>query len=168
MTQDFLKAFDVLIGIEKGYVNDPTDAGGETKYGISKRSYPHIDIKNLSLEKAKLIYYEDFWRKLNLDGINDYSIKLELFDTSVNMGQRIAGEFLQQSINLMNRNQTDFKDIEVDGKIVKETLTAYYKVDKKTLLKALNGFQFMRYVEICRNKPSQEKFFHGWLTRVNY
>ena len=37
---------------EGGYVNDPRDPGGETKYGIAKRSYPGVDIRNLTRAQA--------------------------------------------------------------------------------------------------------------------
>jgi len=49
---------------EGGYVNNPNDPGGETKYGISKRSYPNVDIKNLTPEQALEIYHRDFWPRI--------------------------------------------------------------------------------------------------------
>lgn len=166
MTRNFKKAFAELIGIEGGYVNDPTDRGGETKFGISKRSYPNIDIKNLTLEQAQDIYYRDFWRELGLDAIMEYPVALELFDTAVNMGQGVAARFLQKALNLMNRNQRNFPDLKVDGVIGPKTIAAYQKVDDSTLLKVLNGLQFCRYKEICEYDPSQEKYFNGWMKRV--
>lgn len=39
------EAFKEVLGFEGGYVDDPEDKGGETKFGISKRSYPYVDIK---------------------------------------------------------------------------------------------------------------------------
>jgi len=104
----FDKAFQDVIGFEGGYVNNPNDKGGETKYGISKRSYPSIDIENLTLDGAKEIYYKDFWNtiRLELSLIDDEKIAIELFDTAVNMGVGVASKFLQEALNLMNRNQT--------------------------------------------------------------
>ena len=52
---------------EGGYVNDPNDPGGETNYGISKRSYPEVDIKNFSLGDAITIYKRDYWDAYHLD-----------------------------------------------------------------------------------------------------
>ena len=69
-------------------------------------------------------------------------------------------------LNLMNRNQKDFKDLLVDGDIGKKTIGAYKKVDDRILLKVLNGLQFRRYVEICEKRPDQEKYFNGWMKRV--
>lgn len=56
----FNKAFNNLIKLEGEYVNDADDTGGETKFGISKKWYPHLDIKNLSRDDAMKIYYDDF------------------------------------------------------------------------------------------------------------
>ena len=58
---NFDAAFERLIGHEGGYTAGVGDPGGETKFGISKRSYPREDIKNLTLEQAKVIYRKDFW-----------------------------------------------------------------------------------------------------------
>ena len=166
MNQNFERAFTELIGIEGGYVNDPTDRGGETKYGISKRSYPHLDIRNLSLQDAREIYYKDFWQVNGLDDILKYEVALELFDTGVNMGVGIASRFLQDALNLMNRNGQNFRDLKVDGQIGPATISAYRKVDDRILLKVLNGLQFSRYKSICEKNPSQEKYFNGWMKRV--
>ncbi len=166
LTIFFNKAFEELIGIEGGYVNDPTDRGGETKYGISKRSYPNVDIRNLSLEQAKEIYYCDYWKKSGCDAILKYEIAAEIFDTAVNMGVKTAVRFLQQGLNLMNRDQRDFPDLLEDGIFGKNTDAAYKKVDDRILLKVLNGLQFSRYVDICKRDPSQEKYFNGWMKRV--
>ena len=55
MLTKFDDIIDIVIKHEGGYVNDPTDLGGETKYGITKRFYPDVDIKNLTEEEAKLV-----------------------------------------------------------------------------------------------------------------
>ena len=56
----FDQAFQKLIGHEGGFVDHPSDPGGATKYGISKRSYPGEDIPGLTLDRAKTIYRRDF------------------------------------------------------------------------------------------------------------
>ncbi len=70
---------------EGGYVNDPNDLGGETKYGITKRWHPNLDIKNLTREQAMEIYYKDYWLKAGCDKMF-YPANLIIFDTAVNMG----------------------------------------------------------------------------------
>ena len=58
----FNKIIEKVLEHEGGYVNDPKDLGGETKYGITKRFYPDVDIKNLTKEQAKTIYHTDYWK----------------------------------------------------------------------------------------------------------
>jgi len=79
----------LTVGEEGGYVNDPRDPGGETKYGISKRAYPDEDIQNLSLERAKELYRRDYWDALGLDG-SPWNIAYPLFDCAVNQGPGYA------------------------------------------------------------------------------
>lgn len=168
------KAFKEVIGIEKGYVNNKYDNGGKTKFGISKKSYPHLDIKNLTLNDAKLIYKKDFWdyEKLKLENIPDEDIAIELFDTSVNMGQYRAGTILQTSLNNMNRNERLYADLVVDGWIAEKSLKALNVILKRNermpLLKVLNGEQYYWYKIIIKNNPRQEMNFVGWMKRVNY
>jgi Glycosyl hydrolase 108 len=85
LDERFTKAMQWLFEAEGVYSNDPVDRGGETKYGISKRSYPDLDIKNLTKEQAIAIYYKDFWLPLNPDKY-DESTLIVLFDTAVNHG----------------------------------------------------------------------------------
>lgn len=77
--------------LKDGYVNDPKDPGGETKYGISKKGHPELDIKELTLAKALEIYYKDYWLLYGtgLPFPND----VLMFDTAVNMGGRAARRF---------------------------------------------------------------------------
>lgn len=173
MTKIFEKAFELIIGHEGGYVDDPTDRGGETKYGITKKFYPDEDIKNLTIQRAKEIYYKDYWdhKKLDLDeiAIFDEKLALELFDTGVNQGISTAAKYLQEALNLFNRNEKLFDDMKVDGWAGKTTFKCLYSLksyDKPALLKCVNGLQFMRYYDIVVNDPGQEKFFSGWMKRV--
>ena len=90
-------AFSRLIGHEGGYVNDPRDPGGETKFGISKRSYPDVNIATLTEDAAKAIYYRDFWQPL---GDAHPAIKFQTFDFAVNSGISTAIRKLQAAIGV--------------------------------------------------------------------
>lgn len=81
----FDSAFMAVEIIEKGYVADPQDPGGETRYGISKRAYPQLDIKTLTLVQAKGIYLTDYWNKHQCDALPWHQALL-VFDTVVNGG----------------------------------------------------------------------------------
>ena len=68
---DFNSLIDKIIQLEGGYVNNLADPGGETRYGISKKSYPAVDIKNLTLDKAKSIYYDSYWIPASINNIEN-------------------------------------------------------------------------------------------------
>lgn len=95
---DFDIAFDRLISHEGGYVNDPRDPGGETKFGISKRSYPSVNIAQLTREEAKEIYRRDFWDVLGEEA--HPAIKFQVFDFAVNAGISTAIRKLQSAIGV--------------------------------------------------------------------
>jgi lysozyme family protein len=96
---NFDQAFDRLFGNEGGYVDNPADPGGETNYGISKRSYPDVDIKNLTRDGAKAIYLRDFWNPLKADALDDGLI-FQVFDFAVNSGIQTAIRKLQKAIGV--------------------------------------------------------------------
>jgi len=86
MTELFEKCISVILKNEGGYVNDPDDPGGETNFGISKRPFPEVDIKNLTEQQAKNIYYDKYWLPLKLEGLIDENAALQIFDMGVNAG----------------------------------------------------------------------------------
>lgn len=162
---DFTQAFIKTVGLEGGYVNDPVDPGGETNFGISKRQYPELDIKNLTLKDAETIYKRDYWDWLSLDQLKHQGVANELFDTGVNAGVLIAGEFIQEAMNLLVEDGY----LVVDGVVGPITLNAVNKYSfTRALLKTLNGLQFMHYFGIVTDRPKMQKFFRGWLRRVEF
>jgi lysozyme family protein len=161
---DFEKSFQTCIGFEGGYADDPDDRGGETKFGISKRAYPAVDIKSLTTDDARQIYFNDYWNPLQLGRVLDDALACEIFEQAVNLGKTQAALHLQQALTMIGLA------VAVDGKVGPETIgkanLAATTGKKDVLLKALNGLQFMRYMEIVRSDPGQKKFFVGWLRRV--
>lgn len=77
-----------------GYTNDPRDPGGETKFGISKRAHPTVDIKNLTLEQATEIYRKEYWTPAGCDSI-PFPNCVAVFDTAVNCGVGRATKWLK-------------------------------------------------------------------------
>lgn len=92
---DFETAFYRLLGHEGAYTTGEGDPGGETNWGISKRSYPSVDIKNLTRDQAKAIYQRDFWEPL---GDAHPAIKFQVFDFAVNSGIQTAIRKLQAAV----------------------------------------------------------------------
>jgi len=85
------------------------------------------------------------------------------------MGTGTSIKMLQEALNLLNRNQRDYKDIAVDGVMGWITISFANNCPKQlALLKTLNGLKFCRYKDICERDPTQEVFFKSWLSRVNF
>ena len=159
----FLKAFAVVLAMEGGFVDDKVDPGGRTKYGISQRQYPDLDITNLTLDDAHLIYLRDYWNPLSIGKIGDQRIALEVFEQAVHMGTTAAAEILQAAIFALG------EDITIDGIIGPQTLNAVNKYsDKDALLKLLNINQYLYYARLIERKPKLVKYQRGWLKRVSF
>lgn len=96
---NFDQAFDRLMEHEGGYVNDPKDPGGETKFGVSKRSYPNEDIPNMTKERAKELFKRDFWDKINGDRLHD-GVAWQAADFAYHSGPSVAVRYLQRALNV--------------------------------------------------------------------
>lgn len=92
---DFDRAVAFVLAQEGGYVANPADPGGATKYGISQRSYPGRDIAALTEADARAIYYVDYW--VPIAASLPMPLALVVFDTAVNMGRGAADVLLTQS-----------------------------------------------------------------------
>src|SRR5262245_40282468 len=95
----FREVFDRCMGHEGGYVNDPNDPGGETKWGISRRSFPGLDIKNLTREAAADIYEVHFWSKIHADQLPD-GVAYQLFDFAINSGIETSIRYFQRALGV--------------------------------------------------------------------
>ena len=147
---NFDKAFERLIGHEGGYVNDPRDPGGETKFGISKRSYPAEDIKALTLERAKAIYRRDFWGVAGCDAVPD-AMRFDLFDMAVNSGPVTAIKTLQRSAG-----------VTPDGLLGPITLQALNSTPAPRLVARFNGHR----LDFMTDLKTWSVFGKGWAKRV--
>jgi lysozyme family protein len=92
-------AFDRLIGSEGGYSNSPSDPGGETNWGISKRSYPNLEIALLTRDDSRAIYKRDFWDRIHADVLPP-SVAFQVFDFAVNSGIETAVRHLQRALGV--------------------------------------------------------------------
>lgn len=161
MSNNFDQAFKVVVGLEGGYTNDPVDAGGETKYGVSKRAFPNEDIKNLTIERAKQIYKKNYWDRCGCDDIKSYSIALQVFDIAINCGVGMAGKLVQRAINETSKVKT-----KVDGVIGPKTVANINVSDVRTLNNNLVAKRIEYYYAIVSSKPIQKRFLRGWLIRA--
>lgn len=138
--------------------------------GLQKLLFEHLE-NNTELEKEIHVFYKaKYWDKFMGDNIPVDDIAIEMFDTGVNMGVSRGVKFLQEGLNLLNRNGTLFDDIKVDGGFGQQTLGTLKmyltKDDSIYLLKIMNILQGMHYIEYMKKAPTQEKYARGWLKRV--
>ena len=138
-----------------GYVNDPDDTGGETKFGIAKNANPGVNIKKLTWQQAKAIYYEKYW-------IAGHSHKLPPniavlhFDGCINHGVARANRFLQLAAGTTP-----------DGKVGPVTISKINTHRQIDVCKKICDLREDFYKQIVLAKPSQKKFLNGWLSRIN-
>jgi lysozyme family protein len=186
---NFNLAFEKTMGNEGGYTNDPTDKGGETYKGISRKYEPdwegwtiiedfknkpnfpkNLVTSNELQDLVKKVYKEKYWNINKLDSFPNQAVAEEMFDTGVNMGTKRAATYLQIGLNCLNKNQVLYGDIDEDGKIGPATLyaltTLLNKESSETLLKIMNVLQGNHYIEYMRQDAEQEKFARGWFSRV--
>ena len=144
-----------VLDAEGGYTNDPADPGGETNYGIDKRSHADVDIKALTVEQATDIYFAEYWIKYKCDA---YAAPLGevYFDCCVNNGAKQANKFLQRAVG-----------VEADGIIGPKTLAAIQSKDSYTTALEVVKQRQNFYVLISENRSSLKKFLKGWTNRNN-
>ncbi len=138
-----------ILKFEGGYSNNLLDPGGETKYGIDKRSHPSIDIKNLSLDMAIEIYRTEYWDKYRVAEMPLY-LRLAYFDCCVNQGPGAAVKFLQRALG-----------VKVDMELGPITLAALQKSGPDIVGKFLTE-RFMHYVGL----DTFSTFGKGWTKRL--
>lgn len=161
---NYNKAFERVVGHEGGFTDNPKDRGnwtsgkigvGEckgTKYGISAMSYPHLDIRNLTLDDARAIYKQDFWDKIRGDEM-PYEIAFNVFDGAVNSGLNRSIKWLQRAVG-----ETE------DGVIGRKTMLAIKVREKADTVARYNG---QRLLFLADTPPSfWDEYGRGWCRRV--
>lgn len=146
----FDEVFERVIGHEGGYSLDPRDPGGETKFGISKRSYPGLDIAALSVENAKLIYRADFWNVLRCDELPP-PIDEYVFDFAVNSGVSTAAESLQGAVGALR-----------DGDIGPKTIEAVKRSKPADIVRLM----FVDRAMVYALNPNDRRYGRGWFARL--
>ena len=146
----FEKAVDFVLSFEGGYSNDPRDSGGETNFGISKRSYPNEDIKAMTRERAIEIYRKDYWEVAGCDKLPG-PIAFVLFDGAVNQGPPKAIRLLQAALG-----------VQQDGVIGPQTIQSAGNAGAKTVLPAFVGKRAFQYAI----HPQFVTYGYGWLRRL--
>lgn len=145
-----------------GYVNDPSDRGGETKFGVAKNANPDLNITTLTWDAAKRVYYRRYWLTAHCDEIVNISTAVVLmhFDAAVNHGVGRANKMLQTALG-----------VAVDGDIGPKTISAVQAACSADggaqLCAKLASLRRSFYNGIVQRDASQAKFLKGWLKRVD-
>lgn len=172
MASNFDYAVNIVLKHEGGYSNDPKDPGGETNFGITESTLEHCrsqlgisrEVKDLTLEDAKMIYKIHYWDPYPYDEIDSKTIAAKLFDAAVNIGQHTAVKLLQKAFMYVGYR------IAVDGRLGTKTIDAInnaYKIGLEyTLLDEFREYLKEHYEDLVEKNPSLKKFLKGWLNRA--
>ena len=146
----FEKAFAKLIDHEGGYVNNPRDPGGETKFGISKRAYPALNIADLTLDDAKAIYRRDYWNRAQCDRLHP-DVAFQVFDGAVNSGIGNSIRWMQEAAG-----------VAVDGIVGPLTLRQVGDMDTAIVIARYNGVR----LKFMASLSTWDVFGRGWARRI--
>ena len=153
---DLNEALDIILEHEGGYVNDPNDPGGETKYGISKKQYPNVEIDRLTIEQARTIYETDYFRAYRLDEIES-EFKYHVLDIVINTGN---AKIFQKALNRCFSNK-----LACDGVIGLQTIGVANVVDPEHMNNWLYIERMKYYTDICKQNTALKKFMYNWSKR---
>jgi lysozyme family protein len=142
------------IFLEGDDTQKPTDRGGHTRFGISQKAYPDLDMRSLTREMAEQLYYRDYWLALRCDAFHP-AISFVLFDIGVNQGVSFAAHALQKLVGA-----------KTDGNIGPKTLALAGMLNPLTTIQYLSDQRVMRYANIVKNDAFQNKFIVGWIKRA--
>ncbi len=175
MTDERFKiAITQTLAHEGGFVDDPTDSGGATNWGISLRFLRKVaggdidmdgdidadDIREITREQATELYYKHFWKKYHCDALPE-PLAIKFFDLCVNMGPGQATRLLQEALNCCRYK------VVVDGIMGQDTISiANLVTTPEAVVSALRARALGFYRELMAKKPELNKYRKGWERRA--
>jgi lysozyme family protein len=163
-TPEFLIAVDRVLINEGGYSSNPADPGGATKFGISARQHPGVDIATLTREAAVKIYWREWWLKFGFARLPT-AAAAKTFDLAVNVGPAHAIECLQRALRACGHRVSE------DGMLGAGTALAAARADSAALISALRS-EAASYYRVSaalargRRADGDREFLEGWLNRA--
>ena len=167
----FESAIVITLKNEGGYQCYPNDrgnwTGGEvgqgelkgTKYGLSARIYPTLDIKNLTEDEARAIYRRDVWDRYGLDRVPERTGE-KLFDSMVLLGPDAATVCLQRAV------RANKLSIHEDGLFGPQTVALVNQLPDQVLIPAFREALAGHHREVAERNPSDRRFLSDWLERA--
>ncbi len=156
---EFLVAIQRVLADEGGDSSNPADAGGATRFGISARAHPGVDIATLTLDGAVKIYWEEWWVRFGFAQL-PAAVAAKTFDLAVNMGAGNAIECLQRALRASRVPVTE------DGAIGPATVFAAERAEPAALMAAMRSEFAAHYRLIAAKQNRDQAFLKGWLTRA--
>lgn len=149
-----------IVTVEGGYIRDIDDPGGATKYGISQRAYPDLDVVNLTIDQAYKIYERDYWDRYHIGAFKTQDIANKVMLGLINMGDHEVILCLQRAINRCGLF------VNIDGILGSLTITAANAAPQFWLLDCLRIEYSKFYLNLVSQRPALIKFFDGWIRRA--
>lgn len=161
--QQFKEIIQFTLDFEGGYVNNTNDPGGETKFGISKKAFPRLDIKNLTKEEAQKIYFLNYFHPLNIEQIPNKNLRFKVFDMGVLCGTQTSIKNLQNCLNLITG-----RNLLIDGILGSKTNLAIQSIANQQGLVWTVTKGFEDYLMNLATKKTLAQFKEGWLKRARF
>ncbi len=156
---EFLIAVERVLADEGGYSSDPADSGGATRFGISARAHPGLDIATLTRDAAVQIYWREWWLRFGFSQLPD-AVAAKTFDLAVNIGAAHAIECLQRALRACGTPVTE------DGAIGAATAAEAARADASALMSAMRSEAAGYYRLVAARAPADREFLRGWLIRA--
>ncbi len=172
---------DAIVAREGGYVNDPDDPGGPTKFGVTlgalrrlrldltgDRKINIADVRKLNRSQARDIFIRDYYFRPQINKLPD-ELQPSVFDMQVNAG-RNAVKILQRLLRDMGHL------VSVDGLIGPQTLRAAMLAQAEAPEYLADAYGIARrnyYYALADGREASRKFARrrdggkgGWIKRA--
>ena len=156
---EFLIAVERVLANEGGYSSNPADSGGATKFGISSRAHPGLDIATLTRDAAVQIYWREWWLRFGFSQL-PAAVAAKTFDLAVNIGAGHAVECLQRALRACGLPVTE------DGVLGAATAAEAARADPSALMSAIRSEAAGHYRLVAAHQPADREFLKGWLLRA--
>lgn len=144
-------------------VNDPNDLGRLSKYGISQRAYPDLDIKNLTFDQAMEVLEKDYWNKYNIGAISNQGVANIVMLITINMSPSSAATIVQKAVNRYFRSDR----LVIDGVMGSKTIEAINSCSDPIVFRdCLRLQECQYYYDLVHKLPGQITNLHGWIGRA--
>lgn len=163
----FQKAMDHILKVEGGFVNNPLDKGGPTKYGITihtlrdwrMMNVSAQDVEHLTIEEATEIYRKMYWELIHGDELDEV-LALVLFDQAVNWGPKAAIIVFQKALNF------GWPDtLKEDGIMGPNTLTMAQHFTNLSFMSSSLGQIFLAF-SMKKYAKLEAPFHRQWMARI--